>query len=327
MEQAPVRATGIKNLEFKSGLVLVLTALLTIGFAMYVLDVRGAFEKSFTFTLTTDSADGLNVGMPVNYAGIPIGRITRISLYEGGVRLMVQVKQRDGQWLRRNSVFQIDRNLLGRTTIYVAPGEPNGPVLQEGSERALISEGQDLGEVINRAKKVVGQIEMITAPGAPLNQTLAATATLTRRMSGEGGLLGALTDEQVRMIGGLLTGLEASAAQTALMLAQLEKRLFAEAGTVDHLDRTLINSAALLAEAQGSVKRLDALLSQTQGLLGQTQAVMGNVKAISAEARSASLDLPALRREVEESLKKINHMMRAVNQRWPFTRDVELKTP
>jgi phospholipid/cholesterol/gamma-HCH transport system substrate-binding protein len=34
-----------------------------------------------------------------------------------------------------------------------------------------------------------------------------------------------------------------------------------------------------------------------------------------------------LRADVDDSLRKINHLINEINRKWPFARDVEIRTP
>jgi phospholipid/cholesterol/gamma-HCH transport system substrate-binding protein len=72
----------------------------------------------------------------------------------------------------------------------------------------------------------------------------------------------------------------------------------------------------LLAEARGSLKRVDAVLIEAQ--------------AVGANARVATEDLGQLRAEVESSLGKVDRLINEVQRKWPFkpsARDAQVQLP
>ena len=43
--------------------------------------------------------------------------------------------------------------------------------------------------------------------------------------------------------------------------------------------------------------------------------------------KDSTADLATLRSEVDDSLRKVNHLINEINRKWPFARDVEIKLP
>jgi phospholipid/cholesterol/gamma-HCH transport system substrate-binding protein len=86
-------------LRWKVITLLVILALTIVGTSLYILYARGAFERHQTVVLRTEDAGGVDVGMPLTFAGFSIGRITRIRLGDDGyARLVVEVPERDAKW-------------------------------------------------------------------------------------------------------------------------------------------------------------------------------------------------------------------------------------
>jgi phospholipid/cholesterol/gamma-HCH transport system substrate-binding protein len=66
---------------------------------------------------------------------------------------------------------------------------------------------------------------------------------------------------------------------------------------------------ALLGDARGTLKKVDALLAEAQ-------AVAGNV-------REGTADLGALRGEVDATVRKVESLVDEVNRKWPFAKDAK----
>ena len=75
----PAAAKPVKHLELKAAALLIFTALLIAGSALYLLYARGVFEPTQTLVLVTDDSEGVVVGMDMTYSGFPIGRVRRVA--------------------------------------------------------------------------------------------------------------------------------------------------------------------------------------------------------------------------------------------------------
>ncbi|MDZ7927338.1 MAG: hypothetical protein U5L46_09730 [Agrobacterium sp.] len=67
----------------------------------------------------------------------------------------------------------------------------------------------------------------------------------------------------------------------------------------------------LLADARGSLQKVDAVLVEAQGIASNT--------------REATTDLGTLRAEVEASLRKVDRLVNEINRKWPFARETDIR--
>src|SRR5215208_6254965 len=97
----PAPAKPIRHLELKAALLLIFTALLVAGSALYLLYARGFFEPTQTLVLLAEDSEGVVVGMDMTFSGFPIGRVRRVELAEDGkVRIVIDVARKAAHWLR-----------------------------------------------------------------------------------------------------------------------------------------------------------------------------------------------------------------------------------
>src|SRR4051812_20890387 len=130
MERDPTPAAVPKNLQFRVGMLVGLAVVLGIGFLFYALYARGVFQDTQRVTLVTDNADGVAIGMDLNFSGFPIGRVRRLALDEQGrARILVEIPRADAHWLRETSVFTLEKGLIGGATIRAHTGDLNDPPL------------------------------------------------------------------------------------------------------------------------------------------------------------------------------------------------------
>lgn len=303
-EPSPLRP--VRNLERKAALLLLFTALLIGGAALYLLYSRGAFEPTQQLVLVADDAEGVAIGMDMTFSGFPIGRVHKVQLAEGGkVHIVIDVPRKDAHWLRTTSVFTLVRGLVGGTTIKAFTGLPSDPPLPDGAERQVLrgDATAELPQVLSNAKDVLANVSAITAQEGELRATLANLRELSERLKGR----------DADKVSAALDRANALLARLDGMTARADTQVFGPDGVMKEARATVVQLNQLLAETRASLKKVDAVLTDAQG--------------ISSNVRGATTDLPALRAEVEANLHKIEGMIDQLNRRWPFARETEVKLP
>ncbi len=332
MERAPIRAPLIKNLEFKVGLLVTLTVLLGIALVIYGLYARGLFEPTLTIKLTAPDAEGVSVGMPVTFSGFPIGEVKKMDLTEDAkVLLEVVIPKKEAKWLRHNSQFTLEKGLLGGAKIKAFTADLAEAPMQNGSKFELIvgDDPTDIAIIKQRIQNLLDNIVDMTKTDAPINQTMAHVETLTSRMAGEYGLLEGImgspekAKEVVAIIektNTLMTNVNGISLKLDGMLAKADTQVFGDEGVVEQARQSVGQINKMLGEVRDSLKKVDGILASAQKASNDVSEITGNVK-------EATTDMGKLRLEIDDSVRKVNHLINEINKKWPFSRDVEIKTP
>lgn len=325
MERAPVRAPLIKNLGFKVGLLLTLTAALGLGFFVYVLFARGVFQDTEKLILTAPNAEGVSNGQPLTFSGFPIGTVSSITLTDkGDARIEVTVPQKNTKWLRTSSVFTLEKPFVGAPKIRAFTTNLQDPPLDFGAPHPLLTgdASEAIPELIARVKRILDNVEAITAKDSSLNQSLAHVSTVTGRMAGEYGVMEGVLGgpdkarhvvEALEKANSLLANLNGVSLKVDGLLAKTDKRVYGPNGVMDQADQSLAQVNAILLDVRTSLKKVDA--------------VMADAQAISGNVKTATTDLGQLRTEIDESVRKVNHLINEINRKWPFAREAEVKLP
>ncbi|MDE2599965.1 MAG: MCE family protein [Rhodocyclaceae bacterium] len=292
------------GIERKAIALIVVTVALIVAFVLYVMTARGLFAETQPLVLTTENSEGVRPGMDLTFSGFPVGRVRRVELADDGrVRVLVDVRTRDARWLRTSSIFTLERGIVGEARLRVFSALLDDPPLPAGEERPLLrgDASEQLPQVLSSARMLVENLERLTAQGSPFANTLEHVETVTGRMSGKQGVLGAVLggDEEARKLIATLDHLNR-------LLAQADQRLFAAGGLADTSQASLTELQGLLVEARASLKRADAILADVQG---------------------ASADLGTLRTEVEMGLRKTSRLIDEINRKWPFSHKTEISPP
>ena len=314
-----------KGLGVKVGMLLAVTILVAAGFVLYVLYARGVFEQTQRVVLITDNAEGVRVGMDLTFAGFPIGIVRRITLRDDGkVRIGVRIPVSDAKWLRQSSVFVLDVPLVGAAKLRAYSSDLKDPPLEHRAARPLLrgDANAEIPRMIATLRQVLENVDQLTVSGSSLQESLKNVRTVTERMAGKQGVLGAALGgednakkllQTIDRANALLASLGGVSLKLDAVLSKTDQRVLGPGGVVDETQKAVVQANAILGEVRASLKRVD-------GILNDAQAVAGNAKA-------ATTDLAALRAEVEASLRKVTSLIEEINRKWPFERDTKIKLP
>ena len=315
----------MNRLHFKVGLFAAVSLLLAGAFMVYLLHARGFFEKTFHLQLAASSADGVAPGVPVVFSGIEIGRVTTLGLNDsGGIVIRAEFLERNAKWLKENSTFILDKPIVGGAKIRVESPDLNAPALPDNATMLLLTSdiSKEIPVLVERVKAILANVEHLTRKDGEINATLANVKTVTGRMTGEYGVLeGVLgSPEKARAVTdsldktrALITKLDGLALKMDGMAVKTDQWLFAPDGVAEHTRESLAQVRLMLSDAQSSLKKADALMS--------------NAVEISANVKEGTQDMAKLRAEIDDAVRKANALINEINRKWPFARDPEVKLP
>jgi phospholipid/cholesterol/gamma-HCH transport system substrate-binding protein len=338
----PDAPPDVKNIEIKAALLVLLLVLLLIGSVAYVLYARGAFERTQTVVLVSDDSDGVVVGMNMTFAGFAIGRVSRIELGDdGNARIIIDVPRKDARWLRKSSVFTMERGLVGGPRIKAFSGVLDDPPLEDGAVRQVLrgDASAEIPRLQASIRDLLDNLTRITKEDAALAQTLANTQAVTEKLKGPQGAMGVLfgNEQDAKKI---VDTIERSNAVLA-RAEQLTRRLDS---LVANADRQVFGQGAgapgsatggglvgdvrnLVGDVRNSTTQINGLLGEARGSLQKVDKILQEAQGIASNTREATTDLGQLRGEVESSLRKVDGLINELNRKWPFARDAEIKLP
>jgi phospholipid/cholesterol/gamma-HCH transport system substrate-binding protein len=318
MDSDPTFIAVPKNLQFRVGLLVGLAVVLGVGFLLYALYARGLFDDTQRVTLITDNAEGVAIGMDLNFSGFPIGRVRRLSLDEQGrARILIEIPRKDAHWLRATSVFTLEKGLIGGATIRAHTGDLKDPALPDDAERPVLrgDTTEEIPKLVASMRSILDNIESLTAAGGNLQGSIASLRAVADRAAGKRGALGAiLGDEQDAQK--LVTVLDdTNRLLTSLngLVSKTDQRIFAPGGVMESTEHAVSQANSMLGDVREALKRAD-------GILADAEQISGNAKA-------ATKDLATLRAEVDANVRKISSLIDEINRKWPFERKTEIRLP
>lgn len=308
----------VAHLERKAAALLLLTAALIVGAAVYLLYARGAFETTQTLVLTSDDSEGVVVGMDMTFSGFPIGRVSRLELApDGNVRIVVAVPSKDAHWLRESSVFTLVKGIVGGTTIKAYSGMLQDPPLRDGAERPVLrgDATAEIPQIVAMAKDLLNNLSLMTAQDSALGKSMEQIRQLGEKLNGQNGAME------------VLLGTPENARKTVEMLDRTNQLLARVDQVVRRADQQVFDAGGVMPQVRTTVATLNQLLEDTRVSLKKLDAVLVNAESISANVNEASSDIGQLRNEVDSNLRKIEDMLTDLQRKWPFAKDAEVKLP
>lgn len=280
------------TLYLRVGILVVAGALLAAGFVIFLAANRGSGPVQVFETYSRESVQGLDVGAPVRYRGVPIGRVTEVSL--------VSSAYRRPEGVAHTEAFQLVliRFAVDGTAIAEVPS------MQEAIRlglRARISAQGITGvnylelDFVNPERFPVPPIPWTprhtVVPSIPstVAQVRGAAETLVERLSQVP--IEQMANDLAALLGGLSRqanegDLAATLRGTAQMSAQLNALL--QSGAVE----------ALLADARGAAEQARGLAAAPE-----LRQAIANISAAAVELRRATQRLPATIEGVDRTLR------------------------
>ena len=112
--------------NFKVGLFVISLFLVLSATAIFLAVQKRPVGSAQVFQLSTQSASGLTVGMPLFYSGFEVGELTSLTLTRAGtVQVEVEVLEEHQFRINKTSVFSLEQPLIGMTRLNVKTEDLN----------------------------------------------------------------------------------------------------------------------------------------------------------------------------------------------------------
>jgi phospholipid/cholesterol/gamma-HCH transport system substrate-binding protein len=281
-----------RSIQFKVGLFIIITSVLIVAFIGYVAYKKGVFAKEHTFTLSSKSGENLTEGMPVVFSGFKIGRVDSLELNaDGRVVIKIKVPDKHIQWIRADSIFILEKPLIGSARIYVATANLNSLALSEEAIPQIV-EANDINDAVKSIKPILEKISSITHH----------VETLMSNLADPGGDLTKIlrnTKNATKQADGILKKVDAMAAKT-------DEQFYGSQGVLAHIQ-------TILKDLIVKLKKMDPVLD--------------NIYKISADTADTTGDLKLLRQDIDRMVHDINGVVNDIDKIIPLKKETHLKLP
>jgi phospholipid/cholesterol/gamma-HCH transport system substrate-binding protein len=310
-------AQSFREMEFKVGLFVIVTGLITIGLILYLGYKKELFSEKVYLYVVSQSGENIERGIPVRLSGFNIGQVNDVELEDpGNIRIEIKILKKHMRWFREDARIVVDREgLIGNAYLKVLPGSKSSPTLLPGSIMTLETSARSISDLVAEAQPAVEDLKIIVSNVRSLTDQLVDREGSAQRLldnlervstslSSEQGMLHYLLDD-ARPVG-----------RVDSILAEAES-------IMANVDRFSAKGVTLEDEISATVREAKAFLSDLRELRTELQPSLENLHAVSEELRLASRDLERFRRQGEETLDLGADIFRRLGQTWPLTRTVQ----
>jgi phospholipid/cholesterol/gamma-HCH transport system substrate-binding protein len=281
-----------RNIQFKVGLFIIITSVMILSFVGYVAYKKGFFAKQHTFTLSSKSGENLTEGMPVVFSGFKIGQVDSLELNSDGlVMIKIKVPEQHIKWIRTDSIFILEKPLIGSSRIYIATANLNSPLLPETVIPKIV-EVNDINDAVKSIKPILEKISNITDNIETLVANLAdPNGDMTNILSN--------TRNATEQADGILKKVDT-------MVEKADEQLYGSQGVLAHVQ-------TILKDLIAKLKKMDPVLD--------------NIHRISADTADTTKDLKMLRQDIDSMVLDINNVVNDIDKLIPLKKEKQLKLP
>jgi phospholipid/cholesterol/gamma-HCH transport system substrate-binding protein len=251
------------------------------------------------------SLNGLDVGSPVKYSGIQVGRVEEVRIDPDDVSvILVEVSLDEDTPVAEDSVANLgSQGITGLKFIELSRGSSRARVREPGED---IPPGSSLFDnLAQKADQIAGKVEIVL-------DRLAAVVTpeMAERLS---SLLQS-SDQLIRTLNGVLEdnreSLKTLAVQVSATSEQIRQLSVELATTAKRANALMAEATVVLRNAKETPVALNAFLVQGTGVLKQSQILLGpeglqrtmaRVNAIMAQTQRQVVETIGLFREAAEN--------------------------
>ena len=273
------------SVEQKVGLFF-LAAIVALGLMVELIEDWRPFEKQYAYTAYFNSSIGLREGDPVRIAGVEMGKVKKISIEEGKVRVDFFITQPNS--IRSDSVAQIQQtNMLGGIFLGLDFGSDKQPYLPPGGV-VQTTEGANLAELISNLDRNQDRVlrplgDMVDQSQKPLVDAINRLDVIMTKIDQGHGTLGLLVNNP-----SLYEELTMMTSRMNNLLGKIESgqgsfsRMLNDSALYDNLNQSMISLSELTEQIHSGKGSLGKLLNDTQ-LYDQSVLTMQNLSNITAQ--------------------------------------------
>ena len=294
-----------KNIAFKVGLFIVVTVLLITALVGYVAYKKDVFSRVYTFAFSSKSGEGFSEGMPLVFSGFEIGKVQSLELNEKGVVIItIKVPERHVKWIRSDTIFILDRPLIGSAKIVVYTENLNSPVLSTEMVPEIYPV-DSINEAIQKVQPILKKIDTILANSVKITTNLSGKETLLEMATGD--------RESVKSINELLK----KSKDIGYKLDSILKKA----------DSLTTKTDEGIFGADGLLPLVRTMLKDIIGKLERLNATIDDLPEISSNISKSTGDLDKLRQDIDTTIDSSNELLKNIDRILPGKKEREIKLP
>lgn len=267
-----------RKIVLSVGIFIIISAVLILISLFYVIEKKGVFEAQSHYKLLAKDAEDIAEGMPILFSGFEVGQVDSLSLYDNGeVLIIISIPQHNTKWVRSNSVFTLEKPLIGKPKITLTSSMKSPPLDEKIIMRMRIKDG--INEIITNIQPVVSELQNI-----------------------------------VKNVNILTASLSDHNASFQTSLVHLEKFSGRLADSPDLL-QTMTGNEQSAVKFHEAITKLDLALEDMRSLVQNTDGGISEIRSdIIAPANANMQELQLIFKDINAKLKTIDNTVKVIGQ-------------
>ncbi len=331
-----------KSSEIRAGLFIFVSMIVFVAMVFFLGNFQDSFKSRSSLRIMFNYTGGLNVGAPVRYAGLEVGKVTDIVLVAGHGktgrdRVEVVASVNPSITLKKNSQASIKTSgLMGGLYIGIRPGTLKSPKLQPGE----VLVGQDtfelaqMGEIMNN---FLAQVQRFTDLS---DQLISDSRETLAQVKGSLNNVDAFLVDNQKHFHRVLVNAEKITGELRFFMdrekGDFAKTLHNVASVTEKADKIISDKepeiSAIIEQASAATRELELLMADNRpGITNLVRTTDANAQKIAVKINSMTANLDSTfqqtnailvenRRQVMEMLRNMREATEALKA---FAGDVE----
>jgi len=142
-----------------AAIVIAIAAMITVKVSERAVTAGRGYELVTIFS----NATGLKIKAPIELAGVQVGVVRDIELYDSRRAKVTLLLNRRVKLPADSRAILRTRGFLGETYVELVPGSPEEPILSEGNEITDTRTSGDVNQLVNQFNDIAGDIKAVTS--------------------------------------------------------------------------------------------------------------------------------------------------------------------
>ena len=274
--------------ETKVGIFVFVAVSFLVVMSMWLGGLRFGTGEGNEIFVNFPSAAGIDKDATVAIAGVEVGRVKSITLFENKARLTLEIR-RNVKIGEDFSAVMKTSGLLGEKYVELIPGSPDAPILADGGELTRVGAYTDIDRLITVLEEVATDIKGVTGAisdvlsedgGDRLKNILANIEELTEGMNeiiktNDEKLSSVMTSMDTFFEGltkespGILKGLSEASESLNEIIAENRGNLKEGVDNLKEASRRLEEAMAKISETVESIKSVAGKIDRGEGTIGK----------------------------------------------------------
>jgi len=151
------------SLEVKVGLFAIIVIILAITLTIKVSERAVTAGRGYELNAVFSNATGLKIKAPIELAGVQIGVVKDIDLFESRSAKVTLVLNRKVKLPDDSRAVLRTRGFLGETYVEIIPGSIGAPNLSSDDSIAYTSSSGDMNQLLNQFNEIASDIKAVTS--------------------------------------------------------------------------------------------------------------------------------------------------------------------